>query len=155
MDWDGKEITNVTKTIENAEELVERDRENHLLRDHHSFEKYFTMLKKQFELLQQILPLVTRLPKKDELSDKIVAFFNDLSNSVHRGNTAIIFLDELKKIQKLFNEQKLPEIQEEFETRASLYQLLFLIEEYLKLKNRFKKSDRSEERRVGKEYRIR
>src|SRR5690625_3844136 len=86
MDWDGKEITNVTKTIENAEELVERDRENHLLRDHHSFEKYFTMRKEQFELLQQMLPLVTRLPKKDELSDKIAAFFNDLSNAVHPGN---------------------------------------------------------------------
>jgi len=141
LDWDGKEITNVVKTLEKAEQLVERDRENHLLRDNHSFEKYFSMREEQFELLQQMLPLVTRLPKKDKLSDKIAVFFEDLSNAVHPGNTAIIFLDELRKIRTLFNEQKLPETQEEFETRASLYQLLFLIEEYLKLKNKFKKTD--------------
>lgn len=141
MEWDGKEITTVTKTLEEAEELVERDRENHLLRDDHSFEKYFNMRKEQFELLQQMLPLVTRLPKRDELSDRIATFFEDLSDAVHPGNTAIIFLDELHKIRHIFNGQKLPETQEEFETRSSLYQLLFLIEEYLKLKNKFKKSD--------------
>src|SRR5690625_1687611 len=141
MDWDGKEITTVANTLEKAEELVERDRENHLLRDEHSFEKYFNMRKEQFELLQQMLPLVTRMPKKDELSEKIATFFEDLTEAVHPGNTAIIFLDELHKIRYIFNEQKLPETQEEFETRSSLYQLLFLIEKYLKLKNKYKRSD--------------
>src|SRR5699024_11990034 len=65
MDWDGKEITHLEEIFEETEELVERDKENHMLRDDHSFFNYFEMRKAQFNLLQQMLPIVTRLPKKD------------------------------------------------------------------------------------------
>src|SRR5699024_3407332 len=37
MDWDGKEITEIEEMLEQIEELVERDKENHMLRDQHSF----------------------------------------------------------------------------------------------------------------------
>lgn len=141
MDWDGKEITKVAEILNEAEELVERDRENHLLRDEHSFANYFIMRKKQFDLLQQMLPLVTRLPKRDDVSERIAAFFEKLSEAVHPGNTAILFLDELRDIRKQFKNENLPTTQDEFETRASLFQLLHDIEEYLKLKSKFKTSD--------------
>ncbi|MBO1004324.1 aromatic acid exporter family protein [Pseudogracilibacillus auburnensis] len=141
MTWDGKEITVVEKLLEEAEELVERDRENHLLRDDQSYFNYFRMRKKQFELLQQMLPLVTRLPEKDDISERIASFFEKLSEAVHPGNTAILFLDELSDIRAAFKKEDLPATQEEFETRASLYQLLHEIEEYLLLKSKFKKSD--------------
>lgn len=142
MDWDGKEITKVEEILEEVKELVERDRENNLLRDDRSFEKYFRMREKQFQLLQQMLPLVTRLPKKDDvLSDRIASFFETLSESVHPGNTAAIFLDELKELRSEFHEEKLPRTQEEFETRANLLQLLYDIEEYLIIKSKYKETD--------------
>ncbi len=140
MNWDGKEISNIELSLEKAQQLVERDRENHLLKDDHSFEKYFTMREKQFELLQQMLPLVTRLPKKDLMSEKIAIFFEQLSAAVHPGNTAKVFLNQLNEIKTLFKGQPLPTTQEEFETRSSLHQLLFLIEEYLKIKSKFSKN---------------
>ena len=141
MDWDGKEITEVEEILNKAEELVERDRENHMLRDEHSFANYFRMRKKQFELLQRMLPLVTRLPKKDNVSERFASFFEKLSEAVHPGNTAILFLDELMDIESEFKKEELPVTQEEFETRASLFQLLHDIEEYLRIKNKFKTSD--------------
>lgn len=141
MDWDGKEITKVEKILEEADELVKRDRENHLLKDDHFYYNYFRMRKKQFDLLQQMLPLVTRLPEKDEISERIATFFEKLSKSVHPGNTAILFLDELSEIRTQFKDEELPTTQDEFETRASLFQLLHEIEEYLTLKSKFKKSD--------------
>lgn len=142
MDWDGKEITKVERIFEDLEKLVERDRENHLLSDNRSFERYFRMREKQFILLQQMLPLVTRLPKKDDpVSGRIADFFEGLSESIHPGNTAIIFLDELAEVRKKFDEESLPKSQEEFETRASLLQLLYDIEEYLILKSKFKETD--------------
>jgi len=141
MDWDGKEITTVEEILNEAEELVERDKENHLLRDEHSFANYFRMREKQFELLQQMLPLVTRLPKRDDISERIAGFFEKLSEAVHPGNTAILFLDELQEIRKEFKKEDLPTTQEEFETRASLFQLLYDIEEYLILKTKYKESD--------------
>lgn len=142
MDWDGKELAKVEEILEEVKELVERDKENNLLRDDRSFELYFRMREKQFVLLQQMLPLVTRLPKKDDvLSDRIASFFEKLSESVHPGNTANIFLEELKEVRKEFHEEKLPKTQEEFETRANLLQLLYDIEEYLILKSKFKGTD--------------
>ena len=141
MDWDGKELAKVTEIFEKADELVERDRENHMLRDQHSFYNYFRMRKKQFDLLQQMLPLVTRLPKKDNISEEIATFFEKLSQVVHPGNTAIIYLNELRELKAQFKAEDLPENHEEFETRASLHQLLHEIEEYLKLKYKYKKSD--------------
>lgn len=150
MDWDGKEITKVEEILNEAEELVERDRENHLLRDERSFEYYFIMRKKQFDLLQQMLPLVTRLPKRDDISERIAGFFEKLSEAVHPGNTAVLFLDELKDIRDEFNREDLPTTQDEFETRASLYQLLYDIEEYLTLKSRFKKPETLKPRKEKK-----
>lgn len=141
MDWDGKEIAKVSKLFEEADELVERDKENHMLRDQHSFYNYFRMRKKQFDLLQQMLPLVTRLPKKDAVSEEIATYFEKLSEAVHPGNTAIIYLYELRELSENFKKKDLPKTHEEFETRASLHQLLHEIEEYLKLKYKYKKSD--------------
>lgn len=148
MNWDGKEITKVEQLLEEAEELVERDRENHLLKDHHSYFNYFNMRKKQFELLQKMLPLVTRLPERDDISERIANFFEKLGEAVHPGNTAILFLDELKEIRVQFKQEELPTTQDEFETRASLHQLLREIEDYLILKSKFKKSD------IGKKHRM-
>jgi len=138
MNWDGKEITSIENSLEKAERLVEVDRKNHLFKDDLSFEKYFTMREKQFELLQQMLPLVTRLPKKDPMSEEIAIFFEQLSAAVHPGNTASVFLNQLDEINKAFDAQALPITQEEFETRSSLHQLLFLIEEYLKIKSKYR-----------------
>lgn len=142
MDWDGKEITIVEEILDDVEDLVERDRENHLFRDDRAFERYFRMREKQFLLLQQMLPLVTRLHETDDaMSERIADFFEKLSESVHPGNTAILFLDELKEIRERFDKEKLPKTQEEFETKASLLQLLYDIEEYLIVKSKFKETD--------------
>src|SRR5699024_11323829 len=83
MDWDGKEITHLEEIFEETEELVERDKENHMLRDDNSFFNYFDMRKAQFNLLQQMLPIVTRLPKKVDVSIRISDFFDHLADVVH------------------------------------------------------------------------
>lgn len=155
MEWDGKEITELEALFEEADDLVERDRENHMLRDEHSYHNYFQMRKKQFDLLQQMLPLVTRLPKKDGIAEDIAVFFAKLSEAVHPGNTAILFLDELKTLRKKFKQATLPETMEEFETRSSLFQLLYEIEAYLTLKSKFKKSDIKTTQKKGRKIKQR
>lgn len=99
------------------------------------------MRQRQFELLKRMLPLVTKLPNKISISEKVAVFFESLSKAVHPGNTAILYLEELTKLQKEFDEEELPETREEFETRANLFRLLHEIEDYLLLKQKFKKSD--------------
>lgn len=141
MDWNGKEITELEGIFDKTAQLVERDRDNHLLRDNPSFENYFRMRYQQYELLKQMLPLVTRLPRQYEISEQFANFFEELSESVHPGNTAALFLRDLNHLRETFKSNDLPKTQAEFETRANLYQLLYDIEEYLILKSKFKASD--------------
>ncbi|GEN85439.1 aromatic acid exporter family protein [Oceanobacillus sp. FSL W8-0428] len=139
--WQGNEIAVTEDILVEAKQLVIRDRDNHLLRNEHTYYNYFKMRERQFELLKKMLPLVTHLPKTDAIAIKIAGFFERLSKAVHPGNTAITFLEELKELKREFHAEDLPETREEFETRAHLFQLLHEIEEYLIIKNKFKKSD--------------
>ncbi|WP_404452952.1 aromatic acid exporter family protein [Virgibacillus necropolis] len=139
--WNGKEITRAEEILDEAANLVSLDRENHLLRSNHPYYDYFTMRREQFELLKKMLPLVSRLPKTDRLSESIAEFFESLSEAVHPGNTASIYLERLSELQDEFDQEDLPTTREGFETRANLFRLLHEIEDYLLIKRKFKASD--------------
>ncbi len=141
LDWSGKEFAHTGKILDEAMQLVELDKENHLFRDQHSYYNYFTMRNSQFEILENMLPLATRLPQKDDVSTLVADFFLKLADSIQPENTAFIFLAELNELRETFKQKELPQTQEEFETRASLFQLIHELEEYLKLKQKYKKPD--------------
>ncbi|MEC5422314.1 aromatic acid exporter family protein [Virgibacillus sp. C22-A2] len=141
ISWDGKEITRCEELLEEASSLVELDRENHLLRNEHPYSDYFRMRSRQFKLLQRMLPLVTKIPNTGSISEKIARFFEGLSEGVHPGNTASLYLDELEELRKEFNKAELPSTREEFETRANLFRLLHEVEDYLQFKEKYKESD--------------
>src|SRR5699024_1239930 len=104
-------------------DLVERDKENHLLRDKHSYFNYFEMRKEQYLLLQQMLPLVTRLPKKEDIAEDVAQFFEELATAVHPGHTAEVFLEELRALRKKCKHEDLPETYEALVTCFRLFQL--------------------------------
>ncbi|MBB6455357.1 uncharacterized membrane protein YgaE (UPF0421/DUF939 family) [Salirhabdus euzebyi] len=139
--WTGKEFTETAFILDEALGLAYRDVENHLLRSHHQFYHYFQMRTKQFEILERILPLISRIPEVSKQSVKISTFFSELAEGVNPGNTAVIFLHQLKEIREEFREGSLPSTREEFEARANLFTLLNEIEQYLIIKRSFKKSD--------------
>lgn len=148
MDWQGKEITKISAIFEEAEELVKRDKGNHLLRETHLFEQYFTMRNRQFSLLKQMLPIITRIPKRDHSSLQIALFFAELSEAVHPGDTSVIYKQQLQDLHEQLENTPLPKTDEEFQSRASLFQLLFLLESYLDLKtNYYQTSEKLEKKR--------
>ncbi|ALX48026.1 aromatic acid exporter family protein [Lentibacillus amyloliquefaciens] len=148
--WSGKELRICEDILQEAMDLVLLEKENHLLRSEHPYHDYFLMRQKQLELLEKMLPLVTRLPNRDNISLKIADFFENVGDAVHPGNTASLYLDELEDLRRKFDQEDLPETQEEFETRANLFRLLHEIEDYLLLKKKFKKSDVNEKKQKTK-----
>ncbi|MGM8214055.1 aromatic acid exporter family protein [Bacillaceae bacterium W0354] len=140
-EWSGQELTEAAILIDKAKSLASRDVENHLLRSHHPFNHYFHMRERQLDNLEQMLPLISRLRVSEEEHEYIGKMFEELSDHVHPGNTAIKFLEQLKNIRDRFNKEPLPENKEQFEERANLYLLLNEIEQYLIIKRSYKKSD--------------
>ncbi|SFC42375.1 Uncharacterized membrane protein YgaE, UPF0421/DUF939 family [Bacillus sp. OV322] len=137
-DWEGKEITETNRIIAEAKSLAFRDVENHFLREEDIYYHYFKMREKQFDVIQRILPLAANIPAKVKQSGMLADFIKDLGENVHPQNTAIIYLEKLKEMEEDFKQMELPKSREEFESRASLFQLMKEMEEYLMLKHSFK-----------------
>lgn len=134
--WDGKELLEASDILEEATILVATDKENHLLRNEHSYDEYFSARRKQLDLLRRMIPLVSRIDHVDLISDEIANFFEDLSAAVSPQNTATVFLEQLNDLREVFRTGELPATRKEFEIRANLFRLLHEIEEYLTIKSR-------------------
>ncbi|WP_421379448.1 aromatic acid exporter family protein [Bacillus salacetis] len=136
--WDGHEITEVEKLINEAKTLAFKDVENHFLRHENLYYLYFKMREKQFDILQRLLPLVTSISLKVEQGKMVADFMEELSEHIHPGNTALMYLKKLYDMRIKFEEMELPQTREEFEARAALYQFLKEMEDYLLIKSSFK-----------------
>jgi len=141
--WGGKEMIETAALLEQAIDLAVRDVENRLGRqeDNHYYQ-YFLMRQKQFELLERMLPIVSSLHLQVPQGHQIADFLEHLSQSIHSGNTAHLFLYKLRAMREAIQQTPLPQTREEFETRASLFYLLREIEEYLYIKHRLGKKDK-------------
>ncbi|WP_070121623.1 aromatic acid exporter family protein [Bacillus marinisedimentorum] len=139
--WTGKEITRTAELIDRAKALALRDVENRVLREGSEFYRYFEMRQKQFEIIERILPILTSVRDEVEQGLMIGDFIEEISYSIHPGNTAIYFLKRLKVMRETFREMPLPKTREEFEIRAALFTFINEMEEYLTIKRHFKRSD--------------
>ncbi|SET59713.1 Uncharacterized membrane protein YgaE, UPF0421/DUF939 family [Salinibacillus kushneri] len=136
--WTGSEFNEAAEDLEKASALAYQDVENHLLRSHHTYHYYFRMRSKQFEVLERMLPLISRISSVNEQAKEMAIFFDELAEGIHPGNTAYIYLDKLKELREKFRQGELPKTREEFEIRASLFTLLNEIEQYLIIKKHTK-----------------
>ncbi|MBR7554152.1 aromatic acid exporter family protein [Allobacillus sp. GCM10007491] len=136
--WSGEELAETAQLLEKAQDLANKDVENHLLRTRHAYIDYFHMREKQFEILERMLPFITHLNATDNQYKYIAKLFEDLSKNVHPGDTSIQYLERLRNIRQRFNKEELPVSREEFERQANLYILLNEIEQYLTLKRSIK-----------------
>jgi uncharacterized membrane protein YgaE (UPF0421/DUF939 family) len=136
--WDGKEIANTVKILEKAKSLAFRDVENHFVRGENYYYRYFKIREKQLEIIERTLPLITAIDLVVEQRYMIADFIEELSLSIHPGNTAKLFLAKLQHLRETFAEMPLPNTREEFEARADLLHVVKEIEQYLVIKQTLK-----------------
>lgn len=136
--WDGKEITESASLIDEAKSLAFKDVQNHFLRNENHYYHYFKMREKQFEIIERLLPAVTSLSLTVEQGEMIADFIEELAENIHPGNTALIYIEKLMRMKVEFTEMELPKTREEFETRASLVQIINELHQYLILKSAFR-----------------
>src|SRR5699024_12717100 len=84
--WDGKELKGTEDLLQSSLDLVEIDKENHMLRHKHPYRDYFHMRTKQLSIMKRMLPLVSKLPKQDPELAKIEYIFENYTKAVPLGN---------------------------------------------------------------------
>ncbi|MBM6617369.1 aromatic acid exporter family protein [Bacillus suaedaesalsae] len=136
--WDGKELTLAHESIEEAKSLAIRDIQNHITRYENTYYSYFKIRERQLQIIERVLPLVTSLTHSCEQGEILAEFVDDISNSIHPGNTAKRFLDKIEELKTAFRQMELPKTREEFEARASLHQFFREMEQYLIIKSYFR-----------------
>lgn len=98
---------------------------------------YLEMRKLQVEVLYQIRENILTIPVVLRQSLPIAEFIEHTAASFHELNNAIGLLSELQALKQYFKKEKLPVTREEFEFRATLYQILKELEYFLLLKRNF------------------
>lgn len=150
-EWDGHELIELEGLLGEARKLASRDVENRLGRGDDYYRSYFIMREKQFALLERMMPIVSTLNAQVPQGLQIAEFLERLSDSVHPGNTAYRFLEQLQEMGQEIRESPLPRSRDEFETRASLFYLLREIENYLYIKHELGKNRAEQQPRKRKD----
>lgn len=112
---------------------------NSLFADNSYFAKYMDMRVQQLNALKNMRRHFERFSITYKQTEMIADFTLRLSNSIHEYNSADGLLKNLQELRESFTAMELPKTREEFENRAMLYQFLNDLEQFLFIKNDFKK----------------
>ncbi|WP_251520734.1 MULTISPECIES: aromatic acid exporter family protein [Staphylococcus] len=125
------------KTISAAKSTAFRDVKNHFVRNENSYYHYFDMREEQLELMKRMTFLLQNLETDDHMLTKFADLFGELAHNVNSNDYTALRLHSLYQLRLELNNLELPKTHESFRTRASLFQLLNELEEYLMIKSEF------------------
>lgn len=122
------------------EELIKKayeDAGNNLLSNTRYLISYLEMRSHQIEVLKKISLLITDIPVLLKQSMPLADFIEEIAENFHETNNVKGLLEDLKKLYDHYKKYKLPVTREEFEYRATLFEILKELEYFLKIKRKF------------------
>ncbi|MFB4211787.1 aromatic acid exporter family protein [Shouchella sp. JSM 1781072] len=142
--WDGKELSQLDRVLKESKKTAFVAMQNHLLAEENHYYHYFTMREKQLEIIERLMPHLTRINGSVPQQEKVANFLDELSRAVSPTNSVAYFLLQLEEMRTEFRNMPLPKTREEFESRSSLLLIVFEFEQYLKTKDELwaRKSDK-------------
>ncbi len=134
-EWDGKEIPETIELLKQGKNLAFHNIQNHILRYEDQYYYYFKMREKQFDIIERLMPFVSKIHHTVAQSEPIADFLDELSKSVSPANRVPYFQERLTQLKKTFEEMPLPTTREEFEVRSTLLYIMHELDQYLQIKD--------------------
>ncbi|WP_068785585.1 aromatic acid exporter family protein [Paenibacillus phocaensis] len=129
--WDGKELTNAARLIEEGHAIAKRAEENHILSPNEAWTAYFIMRKEQLSRIEGMLELISQVYHRMPQGDSVAVLFDRLSVDVNQEEYTGITEQMLAELQEEFKKMELPSTREEFEIRSAILQLCRELSFYL------------------------
>lgn len=126
-------------TIEEGRKFSLLDYDNSLFDKCNEHLNFFSMRRRQYRILTRMRTCFKRLYITHEYSIIIADFISKVSENVEVDKKTTPLIKEHKDLKELFSNFPLPKTRAEFENRATLFQLLQEMEEFLNAKIEFKK----------------
>jgi uncharacterized membrane protein YgaE (UPF0421/DUF939 family) len=116
-----------------------RNLNNTIFSDSSYYVKYMEMRLQQLNALKNMRRHFEKFSISYKQTEMIADFTSRLADSIQEQNTAEGLIKNLQALRESFTTMELPRTREEFENRAMLYQFLNDLEQFLLIKNQFKK----------------
>ncbi|NGM82432.1 aromatic acid exporter family protein [Paenibacillus sp. 7124] len=129
--WDGKEMLELSDSLQKAKSLILLDTENNLLRKDNVYGEYLVNKRQQYEILERMLPSISTYTVKTEQGIRIGNFIGELSEGLNKRKQTAEFHETLRSIRDYHKTLPLPETRKEFENRASLYTIANELERFI------------------------
>ncbi|MCR1971561.1 aromatic acid exporter family protein [Clostridium cochlearium] len=143
---DGKKCFVNNVLLEELENVLDKGRKltyinlnNNIIQEDKYYVRYMNMRKNQVESIKYMLNHFKEDFSRYEQALIMANFIEKVANSIYENNTAENLLEDLDKLREDFRKMELPKTREEFEIRASLFQFLNDMEQFLRIKNDFRK----------------
>jgi len=130
--WDGKEFLLLDDTLNKARSVATLEAENHRTTDkRNDYALIFENKRRQYLLLERMLPTGARMSARLEQSDRIGDFVIRLSEQLRQPDKLEELRDNLRAIREYHKQLPLPASREEFENRASLFTMANELERFI------------------------
>ncbi|HFI0143901.1 TPA: aromatic acid exporter family protein [Streptococcus suis] len=127
-------ITQLDKTLDEALKVVYLDRHNQLFQQTNYQVHYFEMRAAQNKILRTMAGNINKCLLEGRENIILSSLFERAAQQLSRENSAKELLLDIELFHATFRERPLPQTREEFETRATLFQLLHDMEAFIRLK---------------------
>ncbi|MDG3294017.1 aromatic acid exporter family protein [Streptococcus suis] len=127
-------IMQLDKTLDEALKVVYLDRHNQLFQQTNYQVHYFEMRAAQNKILRTMAGNINKCLLEGRENVILSSLFERAAQQLSRDNSAKELLLDIELFHATFRERPLPQTREEFETRATLFQLLHDMEAFIRLK---------------------
>ncbi|MCK3935895.1 aromatic acid exporter family protein [Streptococcus suis] len=127
-------ITQLDQTLDEALKVVYLDRHNQLFQQTNYQVHYFEMRAAQNKILRTMAGNINKCLLEGRENVILSSLFERTAQQLSRENSAKELLLDIELFHATFRERPLPQTREEFETRATLFQLLHDMEAFIRLK---------------------
>jgi len=121
--WDGKEMLVLQKLLDEARNLSIYVEENNFSRKKNGCREEFDRKLLQFQVMERMLPIVSRINVKLEQGERFAEFLNMLALHIDDTQDPSLYTEKLRSIREYHKRLPMPVTREEFETRANLFSL--------------------------------
>ena len=120
--------------LEEALKLVYLDHSDHLFHQTDYHIHYFEMRQRQSRILRKMAQQINTCHLAASESLILAQLFSNIAGQLSQTNPASDLLDEIERYLEVFRNRSLPKTREEFETRATLLQLLREAKTFIQVK---------------------
>ncbi|MBP1592598.1 MAG: hypothetical protein ILP22_11215 [Oscillospiraceae bacterium] len=136
-DYTGDCFRRLDGYMKSARDLAVLNRQNSLINNDNYDLLYLDMRQKQCTILYEMYKSVKEMDSTPEQAHIISELLKKIKDEYHEYNNVSRLLEETNKVITEMKDQKMPESREEFENRASLYNLMIRTREFLTIKKMF------------------